>query len=184
MFKRTYAVHKIQKGKLLKHAEEASLKHFMHCRLQNRPRKAFVGLYLVLFEDEQFVYWGNPRFWMLFSDRRVVEKLYKTKKEEVLAAYPEYQKDFYSIEIKQRVLEEIRKYEGLKDGIQFHSVSLNQILNISTKDNLFIIIANCQISYTAAPYIQDGNEQKIATDTQQNYTIHLVRADLSLAHIE
>lgn len=181
MFKRSYAVHKIQKGKLLQHAEEATLQQFMYCRLQNRPRKAFVGLYLVLYEDDHYVYWGNPRFWMLFSDRRVVEKFYKTPKAEVLAAYPEYQQDFYSIKIKTRVLEEIRKYEGLKDGIQFHHATLNQPLKISTKNDLFVIYANCQISYRAAPYIQ---EEKEPTSTEQNYTIHLLRADLSLAHIE
>lgn len=184
MFTRSYAVHKIQKGKYLQHATEKSIDAFMECRLHNRPRKAMVGLWLVLYEDENYVYWGKPRFRCLFSDKRVVEVLFKTNKEAVLATYPEYRKDFFSLDLKRKVLEAIRKYMGELDGILFHHATFDKELEISIEKDSFVIKAACTVNSTSAPYSGREGEVKTPTNRSQTFTVVLNREDLELIKVE
>jgi len=84
------AVSDIERGRNLEKAVEASVENFFAKRMTNRPRKANVGSWMILFETDQFVYFGYPRFRMLLSDAREVDTLYKTSKIELQNQFPNY----------------------------------------------------------------------------------------------
>ena len=86
------SVEDIKKGKHLDRAEEKTVQNFFQNRMTNRIRKAMVGAWYILHEDDDFVYWGKPRFSGIFSNGRIVEQLFKTSKAELSQAFPNYAK--------------------------------------------------------------------------------------------
>lgn len=61
---------------------------FFSRRMLNRPRKALVGNWMILFEDDSDVYLGFPRFSGLFDDRREVDELFRTPKKALNRNFP------------------------------------------------------------------------------------------------
>lgn len=72
----------------LSQAVELSVKDFFYRRMNNRVRKAPVGNWLVLHEDEGYVYVGYPSFRGLIDDRREIAELFRTSKAELKAQFP------------------------------------------------------------------------------------------------
>ncbi|PIQ29121.1 hypothetical protein COW36_17985 [bacterium (Candidatus Blackallbacteria) CG17_big_fil_post_rev_8_21_14_2_50_48_46] len=83
-------VEKISEPALLEQAKVLPVSGFFALRMENRPRKALVGQWLILHEDAQFVYLGYPRFDGILSDSRSVSEFYKTQKSELLSEFPGY----------------------------------------------------------------------------------------------
>jgi hypothetical protein len=88
------SVNAVSTGEQLNKAIEKECTVFIQKRSENKPRKALVGLWLILFEDNEWVYWGYPKFRTIFSDSRYVDELYKTDKKKLLELNPNYKKDF------------------------------------------------------------------------------------------
>ena len=88
------SVNAVSKGKQLDKAIEKECTVFIQNRSENKPRKTMVGLWLILFEDSEWVYWGYPKFRTILSDRRYVDELYKTDKKKLSELNPNYKKDF------------------------------------------------------------------------------------------
>ena len=84
-------VEKISETRYLLQAQPISVPEFFSLRMQNRPRKAMVGNWLVLYEDQVFVYLGYPHFDNL-NDQRSVETLYRISKAELQTAFPAYRR--------------------------------------------------------------------------------------------
>ena len=179
LFSKKISVEAVKKGQRLDKAIEKDVNFFLECRLHNKPRKALVGMWLILFEDEQWIYWGYPVFRMLFSDSRVVDVLYKTERKAIVEIYPEYHKDFQSLEIRLKILDAVRNHEGLKDGINYQGFNLYPNYKINIQDGNFVIKAKGEISYTAAPYSDNPREEK----RLQNYDIVLKTDNLQLISI-
>lgn len=59
-------------------ATPIGVEDFFGRRMLNRPRKALVGNWMILFEDDSDVYLGFPRFGGIFDDRREVDELFRT----------------------------------------------------------------------------------------------------------
>ena len=87
-----YSVEKIAEGKLLDKAKEVDINFFFKHWMQNKPRKAMVGAWFVLYENEEFIYWGYPVFKRVFSDKRIVDDFYKTAKKDLQQQFPNYRK--------------------------------------------------------------------------------------------
>lgn len=82
----------LNQPRTLLQAQEISVDHFVSLRMSNRPRKALVGQWLILHEDEAFVYLGYPYFAGLFDDRRETESLYKVSRYQLQKRFPAYTK--------------------------------------------------------------------------------------------
>lgn len=80
IFSNKISVEAILKGKKLDKAIEKGAESYRHFFAQNKPRKTMVGFWLKLFEDDEWIYWGYPKFRMIFSNKRYVDELYKTRK--------------------------------------------------------------------------------------------------------
>ncbi|HEY9841384.1 MAG: hypothetical protein ACAI44_07820 [Candidatus Sericytochromatia bacterium] len=65
---------------------------FFARRMRNRPRKALVGNWMLLYEDQSDVYLGYPRFRGIFDDRREVEEVFRTPKAELESRFPGWRK--------------------------------------------------------------------------------------------
>lgn len=184
LFSKKINVKQIQKGRHLDKAIPKTVDNFMNKRMKNPIRKALVGIYLVFFEDEDYIYWGKPVFQRLFSDKRVVDEFYKTPKADVLESYPEYQEDFYSQKIKEAIRKAVRHYQDLQDGAYFHHFTFRKTPQIQIKGDEFHIKVYTTVTYTPAPYQQIEGEVPQPKNNPRNYQIRLKRDDLELLEIE
>lgn len=69
-------------------ATEIPVAEFFDRRMFNRPRKALVGNWMILYDDAENVYLGYPRFSGVFSDRREIEELFRTSRPQLDADFP------------------------------------------------------------------------------------------------
>ena len=77
--------------KHLASAEEATVEEFFTKWMTKPPRKAQIGTWFILHQDETFVYWGKPIMGgFLQMSTRFVEQLYKTKKADLGSQFPSY----------------------------------------------------------------------------------------------
>jgi hypothetical protein len=85
-------------------ARPISVPEYMRLRLGNRPRKAPVGQWLIVHQDETFVYIGSPRFRGLFSDQREVLQLYRLSRFALQQHLPAYA-DFDGLRVWQQLMD-------------------------------------------------------------------------------
>lgn len=83
-------VENISEPQFLKQAKNLTVTEFFHLRMENRPRKALVGLWLIVYEDQSFVYLGYPHFDGL-SDQRSTAELYRIRKSDLQQVFPGYE---------------------------------------------------------------------------------------------
>ena len=91
-FARGLDVETIEQGQELTKAQEISLAKFVNLRMQNRPRKALVGNWEILYEDATTIYIGYPRFRDLLSGVREVEHLYRIDRKQLEQSFPGFRK--------------------------------------------------------------------------------------------
>ncbi len=86
----------VLQGKELDKAIETDLKIFFERRITNTIKKAlYVGNWEILFEDEEFVYYGKGSFSLLSFigiERINLEELFKVSKKELIEKFPIYKK--------------------------------------------------------------------------------------------
>lgn len=87
-------VHRIKEGKYLDLAQEKTVNSFFKHRMKNKLRKALVGAWYIILEDNDYVYWGFPSFKRVFSDTRLIlrENFYKTNRNDLRERFPNYKK--------------------------------------------------------------------------------------------
>ncbi|PKL79763.1 MAG: hypothetical protein CVV27_01305 [Candidatus Melainabacteria bacterium HGW-Melainabacteria-1] len=73
---------------ILAKASDITVEDLFGRRMLNRPRKALVGNWSFVHEDETYVYLGLPRFAGLFDDRREIPEVFRTPKSELEARFP------------------------------------------------------------------------------------------------
>lgn len=166
-----YSVTRIQKGELLDKATLATVHTFFNDWLNKRPRKAMVGSWFLLHEDEAFVYWGKPIFQRFFSDERMVDVFYKTEKKELALKFPQWKKQYNDF-IWQRVYTIIKKEKK-----KVISVNRDKPLKGYIKDNQFYIEVSCTLIYSKD---QDGQS---ASSTNTKYELVLDNKTLDLITI-
>lgn len=85
-------VTKIKQGAQLAHAQETSVNDFFQKRLNNKIRKAKIGAWHILYENDVWIYFGYPKFGGLLDDAQYIDTLYRVKKEELSLKLPSYQR--------------------------------------------------------------------------------------------
>ena len=71
-------------------AKEVDVDVFFTCWMQKKLRKAFVGTWFVLHENDDFVFWGKPVFKRMFSDKRIVDEFFKTDALKLNLEFPDF----------------------------------------------------------------------------------------------
>lgn len=144
--KSPYAVERIEEGQLLEKAEEVDIHYFFSCWLNKRPRKAPVGCWFVLHETADFVYFGEPRFKRVFSDKRIVDVFYKTSKKELEERFPIYKKQYDNfIEQKIRAVIKAEQQEDLTPHFVYFFQGLRGHL---LPNNTIKITVKCKLKTT------------------------------------
>lgn len=170
-WKKRFKWSRLEKGKDLQAAQERPARLFVEARLSNPPRKALVGICLLAYEDEDFVYWGYPYFCRLFSDQRCVDEFFKSPRAELADLYPEYKLDFYSLRLRERIRACIREQEELLDGVHFLGFTYRMPPKIKTKTDCF------EIEVRAYRRFRSSGEER---SEKHSYYLKLSRPDLAL----
>ena len=73
-----YPVNKIQQGELLNKAKASTLEDFFESWMDRNVKKAMDGSWIVLYENEEFLYWGWTTFESMVSANPTVKEFFKT----------------------------------------------------------------------------------------------------------
>ncbi len=165
-----YSVRRIQKGELLDKATLAGVDTFFSSWLNKRPRKAAVGCWFILHQDDDFVYWGKPVFKGLFSDDRTVDEFFKTSRMALSQQFPFYQKQYHYF-LWERLYAIIKNEV---DGIS--ALRKDKALSGFIEEQQFHIKVSCCLIYPK----QDG----ATTEVKAQYKIVLNHTTLDLLSIE
>jgi len=100
----------ILQGKNLEKAQEISVNDFFNKRMQNKIRKINVGNWDVLFQNDDFVYIGKPRLKNIFSEKRIIDTLFKVYNNHLISQLPQY-KSIEGYIIRQKIYSSIQNYK-------------------------------------------------------------------------
>jgi hypothetical protein len=101
---KTIYVHDVQSGRKVDRAHEIDVNHFFSLRMENKLRKINVGNWDILLETDEYVYIGKPRVKNLFSEKRIIDTLYKIRTPDLRTQLPKF-KDVEGFKIKQQCRE-------------------------------------------------------------------------------
>ncbi|WMX15487.1 MULTISPECIES: hypothetical protein [unclassified Aureispira] len=87
----TYPVNKIQQGELLNKAKASSLDDFFESWMDRNVKKAMEGSWIVLYKNEEFLYWGWTTFESMVSANPTVKEFFKTPMADIQAKFPNYE---------------------------------------------------------------------------------------------
>lgn len=135
-----YSVEKIAEGKLLDKAKDADVYFFFKHWMEKKPRKAIVGSWFVLYENEEFIYWGMPVFKRIFSDKRIVDVFYKTSKKAIEENFPSYKKidgNTVRIRAQELILAAEKEAQNVTVAIGFKSTLLENRIEILTPCTIY-----------------------------------------------
>jgi len=107
------SVNEVQKYAKAGHAIKSDVNEFFDRRMKNKPRKALVGNWEILYEDEESLYYGYPRFKRIFSDERVVEKVYFLPVKDLEEQFPPFRK-LTGAELRLKIYSNIADYRKSK----------------------------------------------------------------------
>ncbi len=109
-------VEDVSQGKKLETAINISTEEFFMKRMQNKLRKVNVGYWDILYEDSSFIYIGYPRLKGIFSNRRIIDTLYKTDVILLKQILPKY-KEIQGFVMRQKIYEPLQTYLSSKGEI-------------------------------------------------------------------
>ena len=150
---------------------QSDVNEFFQRRMKNKLRKALVGSWIILHEDESNIYYGYPRFKGIFSSDRVVEKIYFLKKKELAEKLSIY-KNFTGVELRAKILASIDSYRKQKKESSAFLLFSN---------NWTVVLNEDSIQVQAIVSEENSNTTK---SKSKKYTILLNKNDLSLLKIQ
>lgn len=82
---------KIQQGELLEKAKAAPLETFFDSWMDRNAKKATEGSWIILYKNEEYLYWGWTSFKILMSANPTVKEFFKTPMADIQAKFPKYE---------------------------------------------------------------------------------------------
>jgi len=161
------SVEKIQQGELLDKAKAATLEEFFESWMDRNPKKATEGCWFVLYQNDEFLYWGWSSFKILMSSKPTVKEFFKTPQKDIKAKFPNYE-TVHGNSIRDKLVEVITKSIPKKAKI---IVELG--FKASLIEETIVIQTPCSIKHL--------NESKIH---KANYNIILNKNTLELIKLE
>ncbi len=107
-------VNEIKSGAGLEFAVEKDVNFFFECRMKNRIKKIQGYNWEILYNDEDFVYFGYPE--SMFSSEMKVQNLYKVRKDDLQKSFPSYE-TVEGHHIQRAVSEALHKDEKIESRI-------------------------------------------------------------------
>lgn len=86
-----YPVSKIQQGELLNKAKASTLEDFFESWMDRNVKKAQIGSWIVLYKNEEALYWGWTTFESMVSANPTVKEFFKTPITDIQAKFPNYE---------------------------------------------------------------------------------------------
>jgi hypothetical protein len=167
--KKELIVEEIQKGDKLEQANEVDIHFFFNKRMQNKPRKANVGTWEILYKDNDWIYFGYPKFSSIFSPTRLIESLFKVSRSELDNKFPEYE-NIQGMQVRMKLYDAIFKYK---------KKNLEDTNHIIVDYNFIPKLDNNQIQLSIdLPLNQQGKVSK-----NEKFIVILKRTDLELISI-
>ena len=167
-----YSVEKISDGKFLDRAKVAGVDAFINCWMQKKVRKAMVGTWFILHENEEFVFWGKPVFKRVFSDKRIVEEFFKTDIIKLNLEFPDF-KSKSGNDIRLKLCEYIQNSL---------SVPVRITVSIGFKAKLIGEIINVETQCTKTPYSTAESPEPVPVTIK--YRVLLNKYTLDLIELE
>jgi len=106
---KAFSTSSLKAGNHLEYAQPATLDQFFEARMSNTLKKTLVGNWIILYEDDDFVYWGKPvSHGFLKLGEPVVEKFFKTSLEDIETYFPHFEtwEGYQAEQLIQKLLEQ------------------------------------------------------------------------------
>jgi len=89
---KAFSIDNLRAGNHLEYAKSATLDQFFEARMSNTLKKTVVGNWIILYEDDDFVYWGKPvnKGLLKFGEPKV-EAFFKTPLEDIENYFPHFE---------------------------------------------------------------------------------------------
>ena len=162
-------------------AHEASVEE-LFTQFSRRPPNKRGNFHQKVFEDEAWIYWGKPIFkGLLFNERRVIKKLYKTSKSELSRELPIYD-ELWAHTLRSAAANAIRAHRAshkLRDEVSYPSCASSLVKRDS---ELYQIAVHARVDVRSAA-AEDAYVSARAR-TQAEYHILLSAQDFSLMKIK
>ena len=122
----------VRRGEYLDKAKETTVEDFFEKRMKNRIKKVQGANWEILFESENFIYFGYPVI-QIFREGTFLEEFFKVDRFKLETDFPSYKK-FDGIDMKSRCFELLR--EKIKTQIGGLSHSFECSANLEDKSIL------------------------------------------------
>ena len=109
----------VRRGEYLDKAKETTVEDFFEKRMKNRIKKVQGANWEILFESENFIYFGYPVI-QIFREGTFLEEFFKVDRFKLEADFPSYKK-FDGIDMKSRCFELLREQNKTQIGGLSHS---------------------------------------------------------------
>jgi hypothetical protein len=86
-----YSVTKIQQGELLNKAKASTLEKFFESWMDRNAKMAMKGSWIVLYKNEESLYWGWTTFENMVSASPTVKEFFKTPITDIQTKFPNYE---------------------------------------------------------------------------------------------
>jgi hypothetical protein len=86
-----YSVTKIQQGELLNKAKISTLEIFFESWMDRNVKKSMVGSWIVLYKNDESLYWGWTTFESMVSANPTVKEFFKTPIMDIQTKFPNYE---------------------------------------------------------------------------------------------
>ncbi|BDS14939.1 hypothetical protein [Aureispira anguillae] len=86
-----FSIAKIEQGELLDKAKAATLEVFFESWMDRNAKKATDGSWIILYKNDEFLYWGWTSFKILMSANPTVKEFFKTPMVDIQEKFPNYE---------------------------------------------------------------------------------------------
>lgn len=86
-----YPISKIEQGELLDKAKSANLEDFFERWMDRNAKKATEGSWIILYKNDEFLYWGWTTFKILMGSNPTVKEFFKTPMGDIQTKFPNYE---------------------------------------------------------------------------------------------
>lgn len=91
-FSTGYSIEKIHQGEYLEKAKEATFEVFFDNWMDSNVKKASIGCWITLFENEESLYFGWTTFESLTDPNATIKEFFKTPMKDIKDKFPNYKK--------------------------------------------------------------------------------------------
>lgn len=185
MFRSRIRLRKVREGKQLDRAVEKGVQFFFKKRMTNPPRKVLLGAWFIVYQTDEFVYWGKPIKRGIWGSAELGD-FYKTRKKILEAYFPKYAHyEGYHVRIKlQDYILEYKMNEP-RGSYDFEEIEEQMYTYVSVSLGFRSVLGlDNDLMFFNTPAMVTFQHDENKYTVKENYKIALYKNDLSLYSIE